>query len=550
MCNGKPEQYEQARRGPLRTGRLGRFARAANVSCRRGRCEGTATAISEASAVGLTVEVAMGPRAGSSATVVSTSGEGENMRWKVRLTDDGIVTWVSDVKLLEVTTSPNEAAAQLEDDTKDQLRQGAAVQVLDGAHVGSSAIVLSSVGSGKDRRWRVQLSDGRSTWTSAIKASDGPRTTEEAAVPSARMASRPSLEERRDTQEAKMREKAEKQRLEMVQRREHYKALRPADVAAVPWAKGKEINCLSGGSGGVLLVDLGEECVALKPQGQTSANELLAQEVAPCCQVRVAQCRVVRHGEAEHQEILQLHVDGLNCPVVGAEKSTASKIFHRHARPDGSLSGRGAQLFGVLEYVPGHALMGIEAQKSLQAAPGSVWLSMGRLCALDVLINNMDRLPVPVWDNDGNLGNVMIAASDNSNVMGIDQQVNMIIPGPGRDRYLEKVRRLVRAAKAADACAPEQVLASLHQALQVNCGVELTTERAAMVLQGLSAGFEATTQSWRDGSLQSRLKEAAALCRERLSDDPAIWDQVYSEARTEMMVEFVTSVAECISNCL
>jgi len=347
-----------------------------------------------------------------------------------------------------------------------------------------------------------------------------------------------------------MREKAERQRVELEQRREHYKALHPADVDAVPWSQAREINCLSGGSGGVLLVDLGDECVALKPQGQTAASELLAQHLAQHCGVRVAQCRVVRHSEPEHKDILNIH-DHLDCPVVGSEKAAVSKLFRRHVRSDGSLGGRGAQLFGVLEYVPGTPLMGVEAQRVVEAADDTLWLSMGRLCALDVLLNNMDRLPLPVWDNDGNLGNIMLpATTSEEGLVGIDQQVNVILPGPGRERYLQKVRQLVVAAAAPDSIMPSQVLQSMHQAMTVNCGVELTEERARLVLEGLVLGFQAVERSWRDGDLQASFEKASAVCRERLSDDSAVWDQVYSENDMYWMVEFVSCVAGCITSAL
>lgn len=350
-----------------------------------------------------------------------------------------------------------------------------------------------------------------------------------------------------------MREKAERQRAELQQRQQHYAALKPADVAAVPWTQAKEINYVAGGSGGVLLVDLGDQCVALKPQGKNSVSELLAQHVAPHCSARVAQFRVVRHGEAEHQEILQVHVDGLDCPVVGAEKALATTIFRRHKNyNDGRIIGRGASFFGVLEYVPGHPLIGMEAQSSLEAAGDAAFLAMGRLCALDVLINNMDRLPLPVWDNEGNLGNVMLTRSGCSDgVMGIDQQVNLILPGPGQERYFERVRHLVTAAAAPGQQSAADTLGGLTEALTVNCGVELTEDHAALVLQGLLAGLQVAAQSWRDGHLQASLADAMAVCRERLQEDPTNGDELYYlEERLQHMAAFVSSVAEQVAHTL
>lgn len=35
----------------------------------------------------------------------------------------------------------------------------------------------------------------------------------------------------------------------------------------------------------------------------------------------------------------------------------------------------------------------------------------------DVLINNWDRLPI-IWDNDGNIGNIMFASNPNAPIAG------------------------------------------------------------------------------------------------------------------------------------
>ena len=44
---------------------------------------------------------------------------------------------------------------------------------------------------------------------------------------------------------------------------------------------------------------------------------------------------------------------------------------------------------------------------------------LARLCLLDVVINNLDRLPV-LWDNAGNLNNLMLGPDG---LVGIDQAV-------------------------------------------------------------------------------------------------------------------------------
>merc|ERR1719161_998271 len=107
-------------------------------------------------------------------------------------------------------------------------------------------------------------------------------------------------------------------------------------------------------------------------------------------------------------------------------------------------TGSGNQLnhefVGILEFVPGFGLMGIEAQRILSNPNPQLLTGLGQICALDVVLNNMDRMPLPLWQNDGNLSNIMISADT---LVGIDQQANAIVEGPGLDQYLKKLRDLI-----------------------------------------------------------------------------------------------------------
>lgn len=340
-----------------------------------------------------------------------------------------------------------------------------------------------------------------------------------------------------------MRAKASQEQQELNQRKEHYAALSPCDIGSVPWLQAKQMWYIDGGSGGIVLLDLADTCVVLKPQGKTAASELLAQQIAQTCGSRVAQCRIVRHDEPEHAEILKMHVDQLKTPIVGADEPVVSRLFGRRINRSNALAGKGAQCFGVLEYVPGHPLMGVQAQQLLATPDPSLLSSLGRLCALDVLINNMDRIPMPVWSNDGNFGNVMVSSG---HIVGIDQQVNAIVSEAGLQMYFEKVEKLVLAVKGCSTV-DAGLAKHLNDGLELNTGMRLTDEQVAVVQQGLLAGFEAIAQACRDGSLATTLQSGDKACRERFFDDPHKWDKLYDKEATGKMVAFVQRCAECIA---
>lgn len=55
------------------------------------------------------------------------------------------------------------------------------------------------------------------------------------------------------------------------------------------------------------------------------------------------------------------------------------------------------------------------------------WLfDLGKLTIADIFLNNSDRLALPVWNNDGNAGNVMV--TENGGIFAIDSMVNTLDP--------------------------------------------------------------------------------------------------------------------------
>merc|ERR1712190_15834 len=130
--------------------------------------------------------------------------------------------------------------------------------------------------------------------------------------------------------------------------------------------------------------------------------------------------------------------------------------------------------------------MGIEGNEVLTAPSPELMRKLGKLCALDVLINNLDRVPLPCWQNEGNLGNVMVVNSGKS-IMGIDQQVNSIMPGVGYDRYAENVKKVVEGSSPCGD--PKTIVAKLRAAMLENCGAELSDALCQNFVEGLREGF-------------------------------------------------------------
>jgi len=356
-------------------------------------------------------------------------------------------------------------------------------------------------------------------------------------------------DEARRTKAAELREKERRAAEELKRRLDHFKTLAPADIRAVPWSQAKSLHFVGGGSGGVTLVDLEDSCVVLKVQGRTAASELFAERVADVLQVPVAHVRIVRRGDAEFGEIRQT---ASQCTVFGVDELHCYRTFFgvTRSRDDSGVLyefGGGVGLFGVLEYVGGHALMGLDGNAAMRSPARELLRGLGRLCALDVIINNMDRMPLPVWQNEGNLGNVMVVEGS-SPVLGIDQQVNPVLKGPGLDSYVQKVARLV--ADSAPGGDPRAIVARLRTALLENCGAELADADAQQIVEGLFEGLGDAAASWRSGELERHLEEAEAQCLERMTlDGPMLGKRPELHALGDMR-RFVCEMASHVDGAL
>ena len=352
--------------------------------------------------------------------------------------------------------------------------------------------------------------------------------------------------EEREKQEKLKRETAEAMRakemaaaIRQKERMDHFRGLSPADIGRIAWSSAKGSQLIEGGSGGVMLVDLGTSCVALKPQGKAAASEMMAQHVADVLGVPVAHVRVVNRAQDEFQDIQA----SLKRFICGDWRQ--AEFLGVWEKEDGTTD-LGILFFGVLEFAAGHVLMGTEGHDALQAPAPKVMHQLGRICAMDVLINNLDRIPLPVWQNEGNLGNVIVLRDT---VVGIDQQVNLVMPGSGLDKYLAKVAMLV--ADSSSEGDRSKIIAKLRKAFEENCAAVISDDAAGHFVHGLRQGLEDIALHWRAGSLKKGLQKGLAACLEAfIIDTNNVEYRIGTQPQLgtlDAMCEFVCTVAETIS---
>jgi len=331
--------------------------------------------------------------------------------------------------------------------------------------------------------------------------------------------------------------------------------LQSHDIAKVPWETAVISTHLSGGkgtadfgdggSGGVDIFELPGGAAVIVRKGPSIITESIADDVATLLGVRVARMRLVLADSDERRTIKEVaskfsnsatkkHFENmqkqLEHPDTDEETRAHLKKHLNHLAP-----------CAVLEFIPGTSLD--TAVSALEACSSGLLVGLGRLCALDLLLNNMDRVPLPCWSNDGNLTNAIITPA--GELVGFDQQVNHIKPGPGLDAYLGKVREI--AAQVLQGKAPA-VAASISGAIKKHTGVELSEESMERVMEGMSDLLRKAVKLSIDGSLAKGLSAAATKAGEASFEEAVFSTKVDPVEIATQDVAFVQKVIDAVAD--
>lgn len=373
------------------------------------------------------------------------------------------------------------------------------------------------------------------------------------------------MQERRDTQE---RERADVEARAAL--KDRLPTMHGHDIfGAIPWSNARMSVQLVGAcevtpapgigtrtSPGITVVDLGNDKAVCVRHVNEIVSEFVAEHLAIALQVPVARSRVVRPDEAEFSEIdaairrcqpisfenfnKASDMRDPNCPLWARMRDNHPDYYPKMVK----MCGRCTSV-AVLEFVNGRGLASLGAEEAWLLEDTAIWNGMGRLCALDVLLNNMDRLPLPVFDNrEGNISNVLVTSKE---TVGIDQQVNVIRDALGMKRYLERVQSFVRgiiqtstSGQRGDASSESNESASTDVIARIkSAGVMMQDSHSSSLLDGLRVGIAEVAEAWNSGTLQVAIDEAELAASRRI---------VASQSLLEGNVWSTPQIEDSISN--
>lgn len=188
------------------------------------------------------------------------------------------------------------------------------------------------------------------------------------------------------------------------------------------------------GSFGVILVDLPEGVVVVKCAGAQWVPEYVGHVVTRAASLSCPAMRLLER----HSEEADLFWESItHAPFTNAHDAQRLSQYTPYST------------FYVMEYVPqaSSLIMSTDQAQRLLGEPtrSGVWESMARTMALDVLMNNYDRMPL-VWGNEGNPSNVLVRHldTDHPQWVCIDQMVTEV-SAPYYPAYEATVQHLARA---------------------------------------------------------------------------------------------------------
>jgi len=260
-----------------------------------------------------------------------------------------------------------------------------------------------------------------------------------------------------------------------------------ANIDSFDWKKGHRIHRSSDGSVFFVSNESGST-VVLKGSSQI-VQELFANRFFErFSSVRVPRSRIIEYTNDEWS-LIKTHLPHLTHGNQGVElalKKSLDRAF-----------------FMVMELVVGRSMIDLthdmacsifgtssgEQQQQQQQQATATLTSLGHMIAADIALNNWDRLPMPVWDNEGNAQNLMFTVPD-GHLVAIDQAhttINSATFGVRYERYMTRAKNFAASCARLDAtdADDEPAWAALRMMLGATVGVVL--DRAA--INAVKRGF-------------------------------------------------------------
>jgi hypothetical protein len=247
----------------------------------------------------------------------------------------------------------------------------------------------------------------------------------------------------------------------------------------------KGVERAAGGSEGLFFVDHVNSGAIIVKRSKALGSEIFCTLLALRLGVRTPFTRVISSTAK----------DGLRMLTTLVKKDTLGRVASTLYEQNHLI---------LMQYQAGVAIGSAPHDRLVAALQGDNLRRIGAIMAFDVLVNNVDRLPL-IWDHQGNAGNLMI--DDDNEPVAIDGQLVGLRADLGRGEYMDRVRALLtaHAARAPGKASPQ--FGAVRASLQAHCRVNIGAEGELL----LEEGFWSVVEKAAGASIGDELREWAGL---------------------------------------
>ena len=254
------------------------------------------------------------------------------------------------------------------------------------------------------------------------------------------------------------------------------------ELEDIEWKLVGDVVHLAGGEGssGVYLVDVGGRGVVVKPGSLSTAGEYFCSLLYEKVGMRVPKQRILLSRSDGEFEKLRAAV-GRRADAPGASEG---KLRLKIELEKGNC-------VAVVEYIRSKPIW--ELSRASEVDRQRLLNQIGKTMALDILVNNGDRLPF-IHRGEGNPSNLLLCKhqeyADLLDVCLIDNNVNAILNPEGRDKYLQLVSNVSKEIFVGN-LPPTKIhgMDAIATFLLIHADLQVDFDEAVAIMEGMQSGM-------------------------------------------------------------
>ena len=196
----------------------------------------------------------------------------------------------------------------------------------------------------------------------------------------------------------------------------------------------------------------------------------------------------------------------------------------------------------LIEYCPALPIDQLDSTHVSALMNDARWTDVGVIVAFDIAINNVDRLPQPVWQHSGNGGNILVSQDKQATrVVGIDHQLTTLHDEETTRAYTDKLTALIADIDANGISS--QSVAAIRTFMADKTMYCMTHNNCQSLISGMKKTFQKISDSFDESALIA-IKDDVSRC---VRDDPK---HIFGDMMDAIDINFLAKIAATINQAV